>query len=199
MISTDVTTAGLTASELVACSRCHMPKPVSDFNIDSRRPSGRRTECRVCQSSYNRAFKVSKPLYNIWNLMLQRCYSATNPAFRFYGARGIKVCERWHEYEAFVADMSPRPSPKHSIDRIDVNGDYCPENCRWATQQEQVLNLRSNRLITINGESRPLAEWARIHGIPKFTVEARVYRYGWDEVSAVTTPPRQYAKRSTVA
>jgi hypothetical protein len=138
-------------------------------------------------------------LYNIWNLMMQRCYNQNHPAFRHYGARGIEVCKRWHQYDVFAADMTPRPSPQHSIDRIDNDGDYSPGNCRWATQQEQVLNLRSNRLIQIDGRVRPLAEWARINGIPKFTVEARIYRYGWDEVAAVTIPARKYRKGNPVA
>jgi hypothetical protein len=122
--------------------------------------------------------------------MLQRCYNEHHPAYRYYGGRGIAVCPRWHEYEAFVADLSPRPSPKHSLDRIDVNGGYGPENCRWVLPQQQVLNQRSNRLIEINGVCRPLAEWVRINRLPKSTVEARLYRYGWDAAAALTTPVR---------
>ena len=134
-------------SDLLRCSQCGDSKSSTEFNRDHRRPHNRRAECRVCQSRYNRELKARKPLYNIWNLMQQRCYNKDNPGYEFYGARGIVVCDRWHTYEAFVEDMSPRPSAKHSIDRMDVNGIYSPENCRWATQQEQVLNLRSNRLI----------------------------------------------------
>lgn len=175
---------------LAECSRCGKSKALSEFNRDQRRLSGIRTECRKCQQAYNRKFRNQKPLYNIWNLMLQRCYNQSNPGYKFYGARGIEVCLRWHDYQLFVADMSPRPSPQYSIDRIDVNGDYCPENCRWVTQQQQVLNLRSNRLIEIDGVSKPLAEWARINRLPKSTIEARLYRYGWDAQTAVTTPVR---------
>jgi hypothetical protein len=175
---------------LVTCSRCGESKPRSEFNRERRRASGLRCDCRSCQRAYNRRFRKRKPLYNIWNLMLQRCYNEGNPAYRFYGARGIRVCPRWHDYEAFAADISPRPSPKHSIDRIDVNGDYCPENCRWVLPQQQVLNLRSNRLIDIDGVSKPLAEWARINRLSRSTVEARLYRYGWNAPAAVTTPVR---------
>lgn len=82
--------------------------------------------------------------------MMQRCYNPRHPAYAHYGARGIEVCERWQDYEMFVVDMSPRPSLQHSIDRIDNDGPYAPGNCRWATQQQQVLHQRSNRLITIN-------------------------------------------------
>lgn len=181
---------------LVTCSHCGESKPRSEFNRERRRPSGIRSECRDCQRAYNRRFRKLKPLYNIWNLMFQRCYNASNPAYRFYGDRGIRVCQRWHDYESFVTDMSPRPSLKHSIDRIDGNGDYSPENCRWALQQEQTLNLRSNRIIEIDGVRKPLAEWARLNGIPKPTLEARLYRYGWDAKAAVTSPVRVWGGKA---
>ena len=183
-------------TSLVTCSHCGKSKTRSEFNRERRRQSGIRSECRDCQRAYNRKIRKRKPLYNIWNLIFQRCYNASNPAYRFYGARGIRVCQRWHDYESFVSDMSPRPSLKHSIDRIDGNGDYSPENCRWALQQEQTLNLRSNRIIEIDGVRKPLAEWARLKGIPKSTVEARLYRYGWDAKAAVTTPVRAWGGKA---
>lgn len=102
----------------------------------------------------------------------------------------IAVCQRWHDYDAFVADMAPWPSPKHSLDRIDVNGGYCPNNCRWVLPLEQVLNLRSNRLIEIKGIRRSLSAWVRINRLPKSTMEAGLYRYGWEATAAVTTPVR---------
>jgi hypothetical protein len=84
-----------------------------------------------------------KPEYATWVNMKQRCDNPAIRSYRWYGARGITVCARWRDsFENFLADMGQRPSPKHSIDRIDVNGNYEPNNCRWATKQEQIANMR---------------------------------------------------------
>lgn len=79
------------------------------------------------------------PIYNRWRSMLRRCYEPTNKAYKYYGGRGITVCERWHEFKNFYADMGLPPTPKHQVDRIDSDKGYCPENCRWLTGAD---NLR---------------------------------------------------------
>lgn len=96
--------------------------------------------------------------YRIWIEMRQRCTNPKCNRYYSHGARGIKVCERWNDYSTFLADMGPRP-PKHSIDRRDNDGDYTPENCRWATAKVQGRNRRTTIRITLNGETRPLIEW----------------------------------------
>lgn len=109
------------------------------------------------------------PLYNIWITMKSRCYNTHSVSYKKYGERGIKVCERWLGecgFENFVNDMGERPSKNYSIDRINVDGDYCPENCRWATYTEQNRNRRNTLYVYLNGEKVPLSEVCKEYGIP---------------------------------
>jgi hypothetical protein len=100
------------------------------------------------------------PEYYIWNAMLQRCTNPKHDHYDYYGGRGITVCERWRIFENFFKDMGMRPSPKHSIDRIDVNGNYQPFNCRWTTRSYQIINQtkRANTSSKYKGVS-----YARTH------------------------------------
>lgn len=99
----------------------------------------------------------------------------------------MKVCERWQKFENFLADMGERPSPQHSIDRIDNDGDYCPENCRWATHSEQANNRSSNRILTFNGVAQNVASWALALGIPDTALRCRLHA-GWSVERTLTTP-----------
>jgi hypothetical protein len=130
-----------------------------------------------------------RPLYVLWTGIKTRCYNPNEKIYPYYGGRGIRLCERWHNFVAFESDMGPRPSPKHSIDRIDNNGDYTPENCRWATRLEQSGNRRNNIQLTHNGETHHVKEWARRVGLTYETLLVRVKR-GWSTDKALTTPAR---------
>lgn len=126
--------------------------------------------------------------YRAWSNMIDRCERPGNKQYADWGGRGIKVCVRWREsFAAFLEDMGPRPSPSHTIDRVDNDGDYEPGNCRWATRREQGLNKRNNRSITADGETLYLAEWARRLGTHPSTIISRI-KLGWSERRAVTTP-----------
>lgn len=107
---------------------------------------------------------------------------------RHYAERGIGVCDRWLSFENFLADMGEKPGPEFSLDRrINVNGNYEPSNCRWATQVQQHRNKRSNRLLTWRGETLPTSEWAERVGIERHTIGYRI-RHGWSVEAALTTP-----------
>jgi hypothetical protein len=125
--------------------------------------------------------------------MKDRCYNPNNKQFVDYGGRGIKVCDRWaipSGFQNFLEDMGRRPSSDHSLDRIDVNGDYCPENCRWATRKEQCRNKRSNKLLTWKGRTQCMSQWADDFAISYVCLKSRLRR-GWSTEKALTTPTKR--------
>lgn len=139
-------------------------------------------------------------LYSIWHTIKQRCHYPKHISYSQYGERGIVVCEEWrNSYEAFrnwalsngYDESAPRG--KCSIDRIDVNGNYCPENCRWISYKEQANNKRTNRLITFGKKTNTLSEWSEITGIKYSTISERL-RMGWPAEKALTTKPRRYVR-----
>ena len=105
--------------------------------------------------------RVRHPLWAIWHGMTQRCTNSNRSDYKYYGERGISVCDRWKTLQNFIDDMGPRPTLKHTLDRIDNDGDYEPSNCRWATKQEQSTNSRSALQITARGRTQTLSAWAR--------------------------------------
>jgi hypothetical protein len=125
--------------------------------------------------------------YITWNNMLQRCTNPKKDSYLRYGGRGIKVCKRWLKFKNFVADMGIKPSPAHSIERINNSKGYCPSNCRWATRYEQRRNMRMNHWITFKGKTMCLADWARELGIWYMTLHGRLAR-GWSVADAFTLP-----------
>jgi hypothetical protein len=116
------------------------------------------------------------PEWRVWAGIRQRCYDKNSPAYVYYGGRGVTVCERWSRFENFSSDMGLRPSPEHTLERVDNDGSYTPENCRWATRKEQARNRRSNFMVTAFGESLPLAAWAERFGVGRTTIVARILR-----------------------
>jgi hypothetical protein len=124
------------------------------------------------------------PTYSSWQAMLYRCDRPQHPHFRHYGGRGISVCPEWRDFRAFLGDVGERPSLGHSLDRIDVDGNYEPGNVRWATAIEQHANRRNNTVLSAAGRTLTLAGWARLTGIKYTTIRERLRR-GWAAEDAV--------------
>ena len=129
--------------------------------------------------------KTSTPTYSTWKSMKRRCIDPKYSSFQFYGARGISLCERWMDFENFLADMGERPEGT-TLDRIDNKGHYDPNNCRWADRVTQARNTKRNRIIVYNGESMCLQAWAEKLGMRRMTIVARIAR-GW-ELGRAPTP-----------
>jgi hypothetical protein len=127
--------------------------------------------------------------YHSWRSMMMRCYNKNCDGYKYWGGRGITVCESWHNFANFLADMGEKPKGS-SLDRIHNQRGYEPTNCRWATPSEQSLNRRSAHLLTYLGETLSVSVWARRLGCDPHVIAKRIKR-GWDVAHAVTLPPSQ--------
>lgn len=151
--------------------------------------TGHTTSCG-CRKNVRHGY-VGTSEYVTWCDMLSRCNNPNNVAYPNYGGRGISVCERWLEFENFIADMGDKPLPNLTLDRIDNDGNYELLNCKWATHHEQMLNRRNNHTIQFNGETKCLSEWAESQGILAATIHTRLKR-GWSTKRALTVlPPKK--------
>jgi hypothetical protein len=153
-------------------------------------------------SRLNRSHGLSKtPTHRTWIHMWDRCRRPSCSAYPNYGGRGITVCERWRSFENFLSDMKEKPSPLHSIERINNDSNYEPGNCRWATRSEQDLNKRTNRLLEWRGKTQPIAAWEQELGISRSALRMRL-RNGWTVERALSTPvlsTREASQRASAA
>ncbi len=166
---------------------CGQTKSVSGFHLTS----GHTTSCGCQKGRFSHRLSYTK-VYGIWSTMKQRCGNPKSTEYHKYGARGIRVCERWLQFENFYADMGDPPKA-HSIDRRDNDGNYEPGNCRWATRITQQNNMRMNHWIEYNGKKMTSAQWSRELGIKGTTINNRVHRgFSIPEILSVThLPPKR--------
>lgn len=137
---------------------------------------GKTKSCGCITKKYDFSFDIKKTkIYRSWRSMLGRCFNPNVKRYSIYGARGITVCERWKTFINFYNDMGMPPSDKHSLDRIDNNGDYEPGNCRWATFYEQANNKNNNVFIDVNGKKMSVTEAERFLGFKNGTIKTRLY------------------------
>jgi hypothetical protein len=135
-----------------------------------------------------------KPVYNIWKGMFQRCENPKEKAYKNYGGRGITVCDEWRDFNVFLADMG-FPAKGLSLDRIDNSRGYSRDNCRWATDGQQLNNKRNNVRLKFNGETRTLSEWARYLNVSRDSIHGRISR-GWSVEKTLSAPVKFYRPRS---
>lgn len=148
---------------------------------------------RISETKWKHGSTESKE-YRIWSGILTRCKNKNRRFYKNYGGRGIMVCDRWaNDFSAFLSDMGPMPSDAHTLDRINNDGDYDPDNCRWATRTEQNNNRRDNRIVIYSGSQMSLADAIRKAGsiVERYTVHKRL-KLGWDLERAITTPARTF-------
>lgn len=164
---------------------CGIQRIVSSTNL----VQARSTSCGCLHREIVTTHDASDSLeYQSWVAMKSRCYVKSNVGYRYYGGRGITVCNRWvSSFENFLSDMGTRPSPQHSLDRIDPDGHYSPSNCRWALRTTQDNNRRSNRFVTYNGRTQTVAQWSQELHIPKGSLTYRL-NAGWSIEDAFTRP-----------
>ncbi len=137
-------------------------------------------------------------IHTIWVSMRQRCYNKNFREYDRYGGRGITVCQAWLDdfMNFYNWAMANGYSDELTLDRKDNDGNYCPENCRWATMEQQSNNRSSSKLITYNGETRTMAGWARKFGIRYSTLQQRISNSGWSFEKAISTPIKRREKKS---
>ena len=174
-------------SYLCVCA-CGTEKVVRSCNLNNEYSPTRSCGClqRDVMVKHGASWTLE---YSIWRTMTYRCRAESSPMFKNYGGRGIKVCETWrHSFAQFIADMGPRPSRKHSIERRNNDGDYEPGNCYWALPDVQHKNTRQTNRIVFNGKTQCLSDWAKELGMSAKTLSARIVRGCWDVEKALTTP-----------
>lgn len=178
---------------LCACS-CGNTKSISQCTLGRRAFS---CGCLVRENIINRNTthghsKGGRPTTELcaWKNMISRCYNKNNARYADYGGRGISVCASWkNSFESFLLDVGVRPSKYHTLDRWpDNNGNYCPENFRWATRKEQAHNRRSNVLIKYRGQTKTLGQWCEKFNLFYPNVHIRIYQCRWSIAKSFTTP-----------
>ena len=176
---TNVTTGHLTECHTTSCGCTRIQNSIKATKI----------------SNTTHGMKGTKE-YCAWSELKQRCYNKKEPQYKNYGARGIRVCDRWlNSFENFYADIGKAPAG-YSIDRIDVNGNYCPENCRWADTETQQYNRRDTVKITFDGITETLLYWSKKTGLPTKILYSRIrcnkkIKRPWSIEKILTTPIRR--------
>lgn len=199
-VFTDLTLLGESGQRLsgyVAYTcKCVCGKVLDVRGTDLLRGHKKSCGCLRARVPNNRTHGKSKSkIHLIWNTMKNRCNNPNVKSYSYYGGRGITVCERWQKFENFLADMGERPDGC-SLDRIDNSKGYSPENCRWATKEEQANNKRNNVMVYFNGETHSVTQWAKKLGINHAGMQFRLANWPLERAMTELIPLRPGSKLS---
>jgi len=187
---------GLISRFVVRCD-CGVEREVHATNL-------RNSTTRSCGCLQREEFSARRkkhglsesPTYATWLNMRTRVTNPKRDFYDCYGGRGISICDAWSDFAVFLADMGERPSSAHTLERVDVNRGYAPDNCVWATIDEQANNRRSNHRLTFKGETLTLTQWARRLGLNVGTLSSRIHNSGWSVEKALSTPTLRPGSRA---
>ncbi len=179
---------------IVNCPVCNKNRYVGKTQYNYARNGTKFGRCSPCQKVAIRKIHRPLTLRGTWNSMINRCMRPSSPEYERYALRGITICNRWLLYDNFYDDMIGTFKQGLSLDRIDNDGNYEPSNCHWATAKQQARNTRRNRMITINGTTKCLAEWIELSGINNGVVRQRFYTLGWPIEQCLSTSVRKRAR-----
>jgi len=192
---------GKTAAKHALLWECECMCGLKRLVVGSDLLRGKSLGCRNCAHKFSTHGEAKhgrrSPEWLAWMAMKNRCYNSKNISYADYGNRGIKVCDRWREsYRNFLADMGRKPNKYFSIDRINVNGNYEPDNCRWVDAKQQSRNKRSNVMLTHNGTTQCLRDWSIELGVDYNLLHLRHIR-GWTDERILNTPKGKYVRIGT--
>lgn len=182
----------------MAVCQCDCGSPPRSMRFDGLLAGA--ASCGCIRREKTKTHGESKSIhYHRWRHMMDRCYNSDCAAYPDYGGRGIQVCDEWHDVNGFIAGLPDGYFDGSEIDRINNDGNYEPGNVRWVVRQDNCRNRRSNRLITFNGETKLLTEWAEAVGIQTGTLWDRLESFGWSAERALTTPVIGVNERMAIA
>lgn len=190
-VKTITSPSGRKRKHFLCKCHCGKKKYIDQYRIISNHTKS----CGCMMSGKKKHFRTKTREFSIWQGMFDRCYYKTAQSYRFYGAKGIRVCKRWDDFNKFLADMGECP-PGYSIERINPRGNYTPKNCKWIHLNQQQKNRTNSIRVRYGRKEYDLYELEKFTGIVWQTLYNRIFKYKWTVDKAILTPARKYTRAS---